>query len=167
LQAVGLRVKRYQAVAVDTVLCLFITYWAVFDSTFTHFLIDFVDLVIIWIAPWMAIYLVDWALRRYRYVAVELQHSGRDSLYYRRGGIFWPAIVAQIVGMTAAMSALSTSFSVPSWAHPITVHASGADFSIFMGVAVGGLVYLTLGWKGVRVQADRQDEILAARRVSG
>jgi len=166
LQAIGVPVKRYQAVAIDTVFCLFITYWAVFDSTFTHFLTDFVDLVIIWIAPWMAIYLVDWSLRRYRYVAAELQRTDNDSLYYRRGGIFWPAIVAQVIGMVAAMSALSTSFSVPSWANPITVHTGGADFSIFIGTAVGGLVYLVLGWKGVRAQADQQDEMIMARHVS-
>ncbi len=167
LQAVGIHVKRYQAVAVDTVVCLFITYWAVFDSTFTHFLIDFVDLVIVWIAPWMAVFLVDWALRRYHYVAAELQRTGRDSLYYRRGGVYWPAIIAQFLGMAAAMSALSTSFSVPSWAHPITAHTGGADFSIFMGVAVGGLAYLVLGRKGVRDQADRQDQMLVAKSVSG
>jgi purine-cytosine permease-like protein len=164
LQAIGVPVKRYQAVVIDTVLCLFITYWAVFDSTFTHFLTDFVDLVIIWIAPWMAIYLVDWALRRCRYVAGELQKTGRDSLYYQRRGIFWPAIIAQVAGMAAAMSALSTSFEVPSWVHPITAHTGGADFSIFMGTAVGGLVYLALGWKGVRRQADQQDEMLSLAR---
>jgi purine-cytosine permease-like protein len=161
LQAMGLRVKRYQAVAIDSVLCLGVTYWAVFDSTFTHFLTDFVDLVIIWIAPWMAIYLVDWALRRFRYVAAELQRTGRDGLYWRRGGVYWPAIVAQVLGMMAAMSALSTSFSVPDWAHPVTVHTGGADFSIFLGVAVAGLVYFLLGKKGVHSQADAQDRLLA------
>lgn len=161
LQAIGLRVKRYQAVAIDSVLCLGVTYWAVFDSTFTHFLTDFVDLVIIWIAPWMAIYLVDWALRRFRYVAAELQRTGRDGLYRRRGGVYWPAIVAQVLGMMAAMSALFTSFSVPDWAHPVTVHTGGADFSIFLGVAVAGLVYFLLGKKGVRSQADAQDRLLA------
>ncbi|MGB9113468.1 MAG: cytosine permease [Acidimicrobiales bacterium] len=161
LQAVGLRVKRWRAVAIDTVVCLIATFYAVFNATFTHFLTDFVDLVIIWIAPWMAIYLVDWAMRRFRYLPEELQRLGQGGLYYRSGGVFWPAIVAQIVGMAAAMSALSTSFSVPNWAHPISVHTGGADFSIFMGIAVGGFVYLLLGWKGVRRQADAQERVLS------
>ncbi|HLN16207.1 MAG TPA: cytosine permease [Acidimicrobiales bacterium] len=162
LQAMGIRVKRYQAVIVDTVICLGITYWAVFNASFTHFLTDFVALVIIWIAPWMSIYLVDWALRRWRYVPSELQKTGRDGLYYRHGGIWWPAIIAQLVGMIAATSALSASF-LPSWANPVTVHTSGADFSIFMGIAVAGLLYLVLARGGVRRQADRQQELLAAQ----
>ncbi|MGA8295866.1 MAG: cytosine permease [Acidimicrobiales bacterium] len=167
LQAIGLKVRRYQAVAIDTVLSLALTYYAVFDSTFTHFLTDFVDLVIIWIAPWMAIYLVDWALRRFHYVPEELQRLDRGGLYYRHGGFHWPAIVAQIVGMAGAMSALSPTFSVPSWANPITVHSGGADFSIFMGIGVGAIVYLALGWNGVRRQAGEQDRLLAARGGDG
>jgi purine-cytosine permease-like protein len=162
LQAIGLRVKRYQAVMIDTVVCVAITFYAVFNSSFSGYLKDFVALVIIWIAPWMAIYLVDWALRRYRYVPGELQKTTSDGLYYRRGGIWWPAIIAQFVGMVAAMSALYPTFSVPTWVNPITVHTGGADFSIFMGIAVGGLLYLVLAWRGVRAQADRQDEMLRA-----
>jgi nucleobase:cation symporter-1, NCS1 family len=161
LQALGVPVKRYQAVAIDTVLSLVATFYAVFDSTFTHFLTDFVDLVIIWIAPWMAIYLVDWAMRSFRYVPQELQRLDPAGLYYRGDGVFWPAIVAQVTGMAAAMSALAATFSVPSWANPITVHTGGADLSIFMGVGVAALVYLLLGWKGVRRQADAQDRLLA------
>ena len=34
LQALGLRVKRYQAVIVDTVICCGITIYAVFDSRY-------------------------------------------------------------------------------------------------------------------------------------
>jgi purine-cytosine permease-like protein len=161
LQAIGLRVKRYQAVCIDTVICLIVTFWAVFNSSFTHFLSDFVDLVIVWIAPWVAIYLVDWAMRRFRYVPLELQKTGPGGLYYRSGGIHWPAIVAQGIGMVAAMSALAPSFSVPSWTNPVTVHTGGADFSIFMGMAVGGLVYLVLGARSVRRQADAQVPLLA------
>jgi nucleobase:cation symporter-1, NCS1 family len=161
LQAIGVRVQRWQAVAIDTFLSLAVTFYAVFNSTFTHFLTDFVDLVIIWIAPWMAIYLVDWALRGFSYAPEDLQRLDRGGLYYRNRGVSWPAIVAQIVGMAAAMSALSSTFSVPDWAHPITVHTGGADFSIFVGIAVGGLVYLVLGWRGVRDQAAAQDRLFA------
>ncbi len=32
----------------------------------------------------------------------------------------------------------------------------GADFSIFLGMAVGGLVYLILARRGVRNEADTQ-----------
>ena len=104
LQAIGVPVKRYQAVFVDCVIRLGVTMYAIFSGSFTEYLSDFVDVVIVWIAPWSAIFLVDWVLRRYRYVPSELQKTGPTSLYWSTGGIYWPAIVAQVVGMYAAMS---------------------------------------------------------------
>jgi purine-cytosine permease-like protein len=170
LQAIGVRVKRYQAVMVDSVICLGFTFYAVFNTSFSTFLKDFVDIVIIWIAPWMAIFLVDWALRRYRYVPAELQNTARGGLYYRNGGVWWPAMIAQLLGMIAAMAGLNTTFTVPTWVNSIAAATGSdsfvrADFSILMGVVVGGLAYLVLAYKGVRAQADRQDELLAGTDV--
>ena len=154
LQALGVKVKRYQAVVIDSVICLGVTIYAIFDSSFSTYLKDFVDVVIIWIAPWVAIFLVDWGLRKWRYVPSELQRVDRGSLYWSKGGVHWPAIIAQLVGMAASMSALYPTFTVPSWVNPITVHSGGADFSVFTGVAAGGIVYAALAWKGVRRQAE-------------
>ncbi|HVX19985.1 MAG TPA: cytosine permease [Acidimicrobiales bacterium] len=166
LQALGLKVKRYQAVLIDCAIAFLITLYAVFNSSFNTYLEDFVDLVIVWIAPWAAIYLVDWFMRRTRYVPAELQRTDRGGLYYRNGGVHWAAIVAQVVGMYAAISALSATFSLPQWLNPITyatrdAYGYGADFSIYMGMGVAALLYLALGWKGVRSEADRQDRLLA------
>ena len=162
LQALGVRVRRHVAVLIDCALALAFTMWAVFNLSFNHFLSDFVDLVIIWIAPWSAIFLVDWVLRRLRYAPGELQRTDRGSLYWSSGGIHWPAIGAQLFGMVCAMVALNPSFHVPSWMNPVTIHTGGADFSVFTGMAGGALAYLLLGWRGVRRQAVRQDELLAA-----
>jgi len=149
LQALGLPVKRYQAVLIDTVICCGITIYAIFDSSFHNLLEDFADAVICWIAPWCAIFLVDWALRRFRYVPSELQKTDRSSIYWRTGGVHWPAIVAQALGTVAAVMALDTLFYVS----PISNATGGADFSIFMGLGVGGLSYLALAWRGVRREA--------------
>jgi purine-cytosine permease-like protein len=168
LQAMGVKVKRYQAVLIDCGVAFLVTLYAVFSASFTTYLSDFVDVVIVWIAPWFAIFVVDWALRRWRYVPSELQRTDRGGLYYRSGGFYWPAMIAQLVGMYAAITALSTTFSVPHWLNPITYatrdsYGYGADFSVFMGVGVAGLLYLALAWKGVRKQADEQDVLLAAQ----
>jgi nucleobase:cation symporter-1, NCS1 family len=165
LQAIGVPVKRYQAVLVDCVIALGVTMYAIFSSSFTTYLEDFVDVVIVWIAPWAAIFLTDWILRRYRYVPSELQKTGRDSLYWRKGGVFWPALVAQLVGMFAAISALSATFHLPTWLNLVTYHTRdaygyGADFSIFLGMGVGARVYLILATRSVRRQADAQDQLL-------
>jgi nucleobase:cation symporter-1, NCS1 family len=165
LQAIGVPVRRYQAVLVDCAIALGVTMYAIFSASFTQYLSDFVDIVIIWIAPWSAIFLVDWILRRYQYVPSELQKTGRDSLYWRRGGIHWPAWVAQLIGMFAAISALSATFHLPTWLNLVTYHTRdafgfGADFSIFFGMGVGGLVYLVLALRGVRKEAAAQTSLL-------
>ena len=171
LQAIGIPVKRYQAVLIDCAVALAITMWAIFSGSFTEYLSDFVDVVIVWIAPWAAIFLVDWALRRYRYVPSELQKTDRSSLYWGSGGVFWPAIIAQVLGMFAAISGLYVNpayyFSIPEWLNEVTDHTQdsyhyGADFSVFLGMAVGALVYLILASRAVRKQADEQDLLLKA-----
>ncbi len=167
LQAMGLRVRRYQAVIVDSVLCLIFTMYAIFSSSFTTYLKDFVDVVIVWIAPWVAIYLVDWALRRYRYVPGELQKTTKGGLYYRNGGFHWPALLAQLLGMVAALSGLNPTFSVPTWVNPLAALTGNdaftrADFSIYMGMLVGGVVYLIFAFGSVRRQADEQEVLLKA-----
>ena len=170
LQAIGVPVKRYQAVLIDCVIALGVTMWAIFSGSFTEYLSDFVDLVIVWIAPWSAIFLVDWVLRRYRYVPSELQKTGRTSLYWRKGGIYWPAIIAQLVGMYAAISALYVNptyyFRVPRWMNEVTDHTQdayhyGGDFSIFLGMGVAALVYLVLAVRKVRKEADAQEVLLS------
>lgn len=148
LQAVGLRLERWQAVFVDTVVACGLTAYAVFSSSFATLLADFADLMIAWIAPWTAIFLLDWAMRRFRYVPEELQRTDRGGLYYRRGGVHWPGVVAQACGTVASVLAIDQQF----FAGPISRAAGGADFSVFTGLFVGGAVYLVLGWRSVRRQ---------------
>jgi purine-cytosine permease-like protein len=164
LQATGAPVKRYQAVFIDCVIAFGITMYAIFSASFTQYLSDFVDIVIIWIAPWSAIFLTDWALRRFVYVPSELQKTGRDSLYWRNGGVHWPALVAQLIGMIAAVSGLAATFHLPHWLNLVTYHTRdafgfGADFSVFLGMGIGALAYLILAGRSVRREADAQETL--------
>jgi NCS1 family nucleobase:cation symporter-1 len=170
LQAMGVHVKRYVAVVIDCVIVLAFTIFAVLNTSFSTYLKDFVDVVIVWIAPWFGIYLIDWILRRFKYVPAQLQRTGRDGLYYRNGGFFLPAIVAQLVGMFAACSGLWVTpkfyFKMPTWLNEVTAHTHdsfgyGADFSVYLGIGVAAVVYLVLAWSSVRKQADEQDRLLA------
>jgi hypothetical protein len=65
--------------------------------------------------------------------------------------------------MFAAVSALSATFTLPHWLNEVTYHNQGADFSIFLGMGVGGLVYAALAWRGVRGrEVDTQNQLLQA-----
>jgi nucleobase:cation symporter-1, NCS1 family len=159
LQALGLPVKRWNAVLIDMVIGCGITFYAVFSAGFSNLLNDFVAAVIAWIAPWMAVFLVDWLLRRQRYVPGELQRTDPGGLYWRHGGVHWPALVAQALGTVASVLA----FNQPFYAGPIAraFGGGGADFSVFTGILVGGLAYLVLAGAGVRKEADVQDQLLS------
>jgi purine-cytosine permease-like protein len=158
LQALGLPVKRWNAVLIDTVICCAITAYAVFSAGFSRLLSDFVAAVIAWIAPWMAIFLVDWFLRGQRYVPLELQRTDPGGLYWRHGGVHWPALVAQALGIVASVLAFNQAFYVGPIARAFS--GGGADVSIFAGVIVGGLTYFLLARGGVRQEARAQERLL-------
>ena len=158
LQAVGLKVKRFQAVMIDTVVCGVLTAVTIFSSRFNTILSDFLLFLIIWAAPWSAIYLVDWLLRRGRYNTRDLLRS-TGGMYWRNGGWHIPAVVAQLLGMVAASMAIDTSV----WVGPLSKAANGADFSAWMGLVVGGGVYFLLARNEVRREslATADDEYTA------
>jgi purine-cytosine permease-like protein len=156
LQALGLRVRRYHAVLIDSAICCAITFYAVFNSQFSTLLKDFVAVVIIWIAPWCGVFLTDWVLRGMRCDPIAIQEVGPSSIYWATSGINWAAIGAQAAGGVAALLALNASF-MPTWLNVVTMrtggHLGGADFSIFLGLGVGAGVYAWLGRSRVRHQA--------------
>lgn len=152
LQAMGVRLRRYHAVLLDSAICLGITFYAVFDAHFSTLLKDFVEIVIVWIAPWCGIYLTDWLLRRRRANPVALQRPGRASPYWASGGFHWPAMAAQVLGGIAALQALNPTFGVPSWLNSISSHNGHLDGSVFLGFGVGALAYLFIGRASVRRQ---------------
>jgi purine-cytosine permease-like protein len=151
LQALVPRIRRYHAVLIDSVICLALTFYAVFDSQFSTLLRDFVAIVIVWIAPWCGIFLTDWWLRQRRYDPAGLQRTGPLSPYWASAGVHWGALGAQLLGGVAALSALSSTF-LPSWATPLYVATGSADFSVPLGLCVGALAYVVLGGATVRRQ---------------
>jgi len=56
----------------DSILACGLTIWAMFQSTFSLYMKEFVGVIIVWIAPWLGIYLMDWIIRS---IATALQNS--------------------------------------------------------------------------------------------
>ena len=162
LQAIVPRIKRWQCVLIDTTVAGALTAYTIFSSGFNTFITDFLEFMLIWISPWVAIYLIDYFLRRGRYDSASLMETARG-LYYRNGGINWPAIVAQLIGMLAAASFLN---AYPAWTSPLTNATHGADASVFMGALFGGAIYFMLARRSVPEEADRS-ELLAALSDAG
>lgn len=153
LQAIGLKIKRWQAVFIDTVFSGAITAVVIFSSSFNTFLTDFLLFMIIWIAPWVGIFLVDYFLRRGTYDSRSLLDVTKAGVYWRNGGVHVAGVVAQLVGMVAASMWLDTTV----WQGPLSHATNGADFSIFMGSIFGGVVYFLLARRSV--PSERVTEI--------
>ena len=151
LQSIFPRLKRLHCVAIDTVVCGAIAGYAVFSSHFYTLLADFLLFIILWLGPWCAIYLVDSYLRRNRYDHGALLDE-RASRYFRNGGAHWPAIIAQLLGMVVAALWLN---AYSPYVGPLASRNGGplgSDFSVFLGLAVGGIVYWLLARKEVEAE---------------
>jgi purine-cytosine permease-like protein len=154
LQSLIPRLKRLHCVAIDTVVCAGFAAYAVFSSSFFGLLTGFLLYIILWLGPWCAIYLVDCVLRRNRYDHDALL-SDSGGRYFRNGGIHWPAVIAQLTGGVAAYLWLNASSGgVLASVGPLSSRADGSDFSVFIGLLVGGAVYYLLASRSVRAEGE-------------
>jgi purine-cytosine permease-like protein len=152
LQALGVPIKRWGAVFVDIVVCAVVTYYILFHSNFYTTFSGFLLYIVVWLSAWFGILMVDYLLRRGRYDPLSLV-AQRRGLYWRNGGIHWPAIIAQALGMVAALMWINAGSAVPAYQGPISKHLpglQGGDLSWALGIVVGGGVYYLLARRSVR-----------------
>ena len=152
LQALGVPVRRWGAVIIDTVVCAVVTGIILFHGNFYKDFSGFLLYIVVWLAPWFGILITDYLLRGRRYQPLSLV-SAKGGLYWRNGGIHWPAIIAQVAGMVAALMWINAAFDVPAYTGPISNHfpgLAGGDFSWAIGIVVGAGIYWALAARGVR-----------------
>jgi NCS1 family nucleobase:cation symporter-1 len=157
LQALGLPVRRWGAVIIDTVVCAVVTGIILFHGNFYADFSGFLLYIVVWLAPWFGILITDYLLRRRDYHSLSLR-SARDGIYWRNGGIHWPAIIAQVVGMVAALMWINAGTAYPAYVGPLSHHfpgLAGGDFSWAIGIVVGALVYWLLAGRSVRQEAGQ------------
>lgn len=148
LQSLGLRIARWQCVVVDSLICTALCFLVIFSNSFNTYYSDFLGLLILWLAPWFAIYAVDWLLRRGWYDPASLVDVSSRGRYWRNGGFFVPGVIAQLVGMVAASMWIDSS----AFVGPLSSRAGGSDFSVFMGLGFAGVAYFLLGRKRVKAE---------------
>jgi nucleobase:cation symporter-1, NCS1 family len=148
LQAIGVRIRRWQAVCVDLVVSGIALFVIIFSQRFNTLLTEFLLLQLIWVTPWATIYITDYVLRRGRYDPISLLQSFRG-LYWRNGGVHVPAVAAQIAGSIAAALWINT----PAFVGPLSNRVGGADFNIIASAVVAAVVYVALAYRTVLNEA--------------
>jgi NCS1 family nucleobase:cation symporter-1 len=146
LLALGVPVRRWKTIPIDGVLATAASVYAIFFHDFTQTFIEFLALMIIWLAPWCAIYLVDAWITRATYEPEDLLRT-KGGRYWFRNGFNSPALLAWVAGMGAA-ALLTNSTRLQS---PVATDLlGGADLSIVTGLLVAGGLYYVARMREVR-----------------
>ncbi len=153
LQALGVPVKRWGAVIIDTVVAGGITALVIFKGSFYNDLSGFLDYIVVWLGPWFGVLITDWILRRGRYDRASLV-SERGGLYWRSGGVNWRAVAALVIGGVAALLWVNGEYYQPSYFSPISSATNGTDFSWLVGIIVGAAAYWALSFRSVPAEVD-------------
>jgi NCS1 family nucleobase:cation symporter-1 len=135
LLALGLKIRRWQAVLVDAAIGTVLSAYALFVFDFTSSFTSFLSLMVLWIAPWGGVYLADIALRRGYYQI--------DALY-QRSGVYWfrKGFNPVALGWFAAGIVLAAMFSSSSvFQGPLVASIGGGDLSIPVGFLVSLVGY--------------------------
>jgi NCS1 family nucleobase:cation symporter-1 len=140
LLALGVRLPRWKTIIIDCVIATALSVYAIFFYDFTTAFTEFLSLMIIWLAPWCAVFLVDAVLRRFQYSTSDLL-TARGGRYWFTGGVNRAAFASFLLG------AVATFFTTNAvrWQSPLSTHVlGGADLSIPVGMLVAGGAYYAL-----------------------
>jgi NCS1 family nucleobase:cation symporter-1 len=151
LQAIGVPLKRWGCVLVDTVICGGVTALVIYKGNFYTDLTGFLLYIVVWLGPWFGIFMVDYFLRGGRYDVRSLAAKS-GGVYWRDGGLNWRALLSLALGMFAAMMWINAQFYFPSFISYLSTKTFGADFSWLFGLIVGGGVYYLLSARSVRAE---------------
>jgi NCS1 family nucleobase:cation symporter-1 len=155
LLALGVRLPRYKTIIIDCVIATALAAYAIFFYDFTTAFTEFLSLMVIWIAPWCAVFLVDAVMRRFQYSTSDLLATQGGRYWYTRG-------VNRAGFVSFLLGAVATFFTTNAvrWQSPLSTDVlGGADLSIPVGMLVAGGCYYALR----RREAELQMEPVADR----
>ncbi len=134
-QAGGVRIKRHFSAAIGTFMAFFLILWLHTGDVSAKFQ-NVLLFTAYWIAPFLAIVVIDWRDRRPGVDRATLVHL----LEWRNLRSGWPALASLVVGFGAMVPFMDTGLVVG----PIANMLDGADISFIVGFCVAGLVYYPL-----------------------
>jgi purine-cytosine permease-like protein len=115
-----------------------------FQANFESFLL----LVLYFFIPWTAVNLVDYFIVRHGHYAIA-EIFNPNGIYGRWG---WRGIISYLVGFVAMVPFFSIGTFFTGW---VANAAKGADFSLFIGLPVSGILYYVL-CRGIDVEAEKE-----------
>lgn len=160
VQSTGIPLKRWQASILHAIIAIAVTgYVLFFNEDFNEILNNALIFLMVWLAPFSAIWIVDAILRRFRYDPHDL-HRRTGGRYWATNGIHVSALVALICGALSTYLVISTPFLQG----PLSEHLLlGADGSWLFGPVVAAGVYYALASRKSRrrTKDERNAHLLA------
>lgn len=140
LQAIGIKLHRYAATALDVAVATAMTLYLLFVENFSTALDNFVSLLMVWVGPYGGVWICDGFLRRGKYdpQAIHTRHAAGE--YWGWRGINSAGYLAMAAGMVAA----ALSMKSPLYNGPLATALGGADLSWILGFPVSMVTYRLL-----------------------
>lgn len=135
LQAAGVKLKRHWSAALGTVIAFCLILWIHQGNTAGRFQ-SVLLFSAYWIAPFLAIILIDWHDRKETTTYAELS-ALMDRKNLPTG---WPALASLVLGFCAMVPFMNTSVLEGPMARTL----DGADLSFYVGFVVASVLYLPL-----------------------
>ncbi|MGD0314051.1 MAG: cytosine permease [Acidimicrobiales bacterium] len=135
VQAGGVRVKRHYSALVGTVISFFLILWLDTGNVSAKFQ-NVLLFTAYWIAPFLAIVLIDWRDRSAGVDRRTLVHM----LEWKNLRSGWPALLSLVVGFGVMVPFMDTGLVVG----PVSNALDGADLSFVVGFVVAAVVYYPL-----------------------
>jgi NCS1 family nucleobase:cation symporter-1 len=142
LQALGLRLSRWGATALDIAVSTAAVLYVLFVQDLSTVLNDFVSLLVAWSGPYAGVWLCDGLLRRWRFDLKDIHPPARAARARRKTGAAWAAYA---VGMILAVLTMKS----PLYQGPINRALGGMDLSWILGLAGSAATYALL-WRRMR-----------------
>ncbi|GCF11574.1 purine-cytosine permease family protein [Dictyobacter arantiisoli] len=130
------------------------------NNAFLSFYTDFLLLTYLWVPSWAAVLLIDFFVFRHGSYTVHDLTRGRAGSYWYRGGVFWRAVIAWMIGLVVTLPFIGSAtlpWLATPWQGPLARVLGGVDVSGIIGALVSAGVYLLLGWKYFRHSKSARD----------
>lgn len=137
LQILGVKLPRHKAVVIDAVVAGAVAVWAVFFHDFYDLLTTYLALMIVWIAPWAGVFIVNLVLRRNRYPVRAMYEDISGGAEPAPGGWNYWALASWLVAV--GIGSLFVNSSV--YVGPLARQLGGADLSGLVGIVAGAVLY--------------------------